>query len=188
MMIPANVLQVRQLLQQATAESIEFEEVLQKVSKTACFAMAQGAIQTATTNELLELNKRKERKANCAKGNWGNARVINQEVIDQRKKDAAIVYDEKKAQQALKEWNKEERRLRALGPNIFAPPHLTASEPPPPYLSSAKTSKNGGDIASEGDYSGPPAGSVGAAAPPPGELRGASGSTNGKRATYKKAS
>ena len=97
-MIPANVLQVRRLLQWVTAESIELEEVLQKVSKVAYFTMAQGAIQTATTNELLELNKSKERKANRAKGNWGNARVINQEVIDQQKKDAAIVYDEKKAQ------------------------------------------------------------------------------------------
>ena len=44
--------------------------------------MAQRAIQTATTNKLLELNKRKERKANRTKGNWGNARVMNQEVID----------------------------------------------------------------------------------------------------------
>ena len=92
------------------------------MSKAAFFAMAKHAIQNATTNELLELNKRKERKANRAKGNWGNARVMNQEVIDQRKKDAADAFDEKRAQLATKEWNKEERRLRALGPNIFAPP------------------------------------------------------------------
>ena len=80
--------------------------------------MAQRAIQTTTTNKLLELNKRKERKANCAKGNRGN---------DQRKKDTTIAYNKKKAQQVLKEWNKEERRLRALGPNIFAPPRPPAT-------------------------------------------------------------
>ena len=48
---------------------------------------------------------------------------MNQEVIDQRKKDAADVFDKKRVQLAAKEWNKEERRLRALGPNIFAPSH-----------------------------------------------------------------
>ena len=185
--------------------------------------MAQRAIQTATTNKLLELNKRKERKANRAKGNWGNARVINKEVIDQRKKDAAITYNKKMVQQALKELNKEERRLRALGPNIFAlprppatsrrrtpatqisppapasllrpvspPPCLSSAETPPSYpttrcFSSAKTSKNGSKVASQGDYAGPTAGPAGGSAPP-GELRGASGSTNGKRTTCKKAS
>ncbi|KAK3176512.1 hypothetical protein OEA41_007835 [Lepraria neglecta] len=89
--------------------------------------MAERTIQSAITNELLELNKRKERKANRTKGNWGNARVINQDVIDQRKKDAAEKYTEKNAERALKEWNKEEKRLRALGPNIFAPPRLLAT-------------------------------------------------------------
>ena len=111
---PRNILQVQQLLRQAITEGLELEDILQKVSKAAKFAMAQRAIQTAINNELLELNKRKERKGNRAKGNWGNARVINQEVIDQRKKDTAITYNKKKAQQVLKEWNKEERRLRAL--------------------------------------------------------------------------
>ena len=123
---PANVLQVQQLLRQATAEGFELGEILEKVSKAAKFAIAQHAIQTITINELLELNK-KERRANRAKGNWGNTRVMNQEIIDQRKKDAAVAFDKKKAQKALKELEKEERRLRALGPNIFAPPRLPAT-------------------------------------------------------------
>ena len=74
---PANVLQVKQLLREVTAEGVELEEVVQKVSKAACFAMAERTIQSATANKLLELNKRKERKANRTKGNWGNARVMN---------------------------------------------------------------------------------------------------------------
>ena len=126
-MTPANVLKVQQLLRQAIAEGIKLGDGLQKVGKAAYFAMVKDAIQNATTNELLELKKTKERKANHAKGNWGNARVMNQEVIDQRKKDATDVFDEKRAQLAAKEWNKEERRLRALGPNIFAPPRPPAT-------------------------------------------------------------
>ncbi|KAL2055958.1 hypothetical protein ABVK25_003600 [Lepraria finkii] len=124
---PANVLQVKQLLHEATAGGIKLEEVVQKVSKAACFAIAECTIQSTTTDKLLELNKRKERKTNRTKGNWGNARVMNQDVIDQRKKDAAEKYAEKNAKKALKEWNKEEKRLRALGPNIFAPPRLLAT-------------------------------------------------------------
>ena len=45
-------------------------------------AMADRAIHAATNNKLLELNKREERKASRDKGNWGNARVMNQDVID----------------------------------------------------------------------------------------------------------
>ena len=52
---------------------------------------------------------------------------MNQDVIDQRKKDATEKYAEKNAEKALKEWNKEEKRLRALGPNIFALPRLPAT-------------------------------------------------------------
>ena len=211
---PANVLQVKQLLREATAEGVELEEVVQKVSKAACFAMAERTIQSATTNELLELSKRKERKANRAKGNWGNARVMDQDVMDQRKKDAAEKFAEKNAEKALKEWNKEEKRLRALGPNIFAPqrpatprrrapapapatelspPHFSsaktsARELTPPGDSSAETTQKSSDIASKGDYSGATAGSLGAAERKAGELRGASKSINEKRTTCQKAS
>ena len=66
---PANVLQVKQLLREATAGGVKLEEVVQKVSKAAYFAIAERTIQSATTNKLLELNKRKERKANRTKGN-----------------------------------------------------------------------------------------------------------------------
>ena len=121
-MTPANVLQVQRILHQAKAEGIELGDVVQKVSNAAYFVVAQHTIQNTTINELLELNKRKERKTNRAKGNWGNSRVLNQEVVDQRKKDAADVIDKKRTQHAVNECNKEERGLRALGPNIFAQP------------------------------------------------------------------
>ena len=68
-MIPANVLQVEQLLREVTAGGVKLGEVVQKVSEAACFAMAERTIQSVITNKLLELNKRKERKANRAKGN-----------------------------------------------------------------------------------------------------------------------
>ena len=66
---PANLLQVKQLLREATAGGVKLEEVVQKVSKAAYFTIAERTIQSAITNKLLELNKRKERKANRAKGN-----------------------------------------------------------------------------------------------------------------------
>ena len=44
--------------------------------------MAERAIYATTNNELLELNRRKKRKANRTKGNWGNTRVMNQDIID----------------------------------------------------------------------------------------------------------
>ncbi|KAL2049323.1 hypothetical protein ABVK25_010420 [Lepraria finkii] len=71
-------------------------------------------------------------------------------------------------------------------------PRLSSAETPPSYpttrcFSSAKTSKNSSEVTSQGDYTGPIPGPVGAASPR-GELRGASGSTNGKRTTYEKAS
>lgn len=143
---PTNTLQIQQLLRRATTEGIEQVEVLKKVSKAACLAMAERTIQSTTTNELLELNRRKERKTNRTKGNWGNARVLNQEVIDQRKADAADKFKEKNAQKALKEWNKEEKILRALGPELFAPsrvsitsrrrPQATQKSPPASLLRS----------------------------------------------------
>ena len=74
---PANTLQVQQLLRQVKADGVNAEEALQKVSKAAIFAMAERVLYTATNSELLELNRRKERKANRAKGNYSNARYIN---------------------------------------------------------------------------------------------------------------
>ena len=113
---PGNILQVKRLCDKAIKERLKLdpEEVLQKVCKATCSAMAQSSIHNATNNELLELNRRKEGKANRTKGNWGTARVMNQEVIDQRKKDAAAKYTEKEVQKAIQDWKKEEKRLRGL--------------------------------------------------------------------------
>lgn len=73
----------------ATAEGIKQTEVLKKVSKAACLAMAERTIHSTTTNELLSLNARKERKGNRTKGNWGQAKHLNKEEIDRRKLDTA---------------------------------------------------------------------------------------------------
>ena len=114
------------------------------MSKAAIVAMADRAIHAATNNELLELNKRKERKASRDKGNWGNARVMNQDVIDQREKDAAEKFDKASTKKALTELAKEEKRLRGLGPELFALPRppatprrrtpVTHRSPPPSLL------------------------------------------------------
>ena len=100
------------------------------MSKAAIVIMADRAIHAATNNELSELNKRKERKASRDKGNWGNARAMNQDVIDQRKKDAAEKFNKASTEKVLKKLAKEEKRLRGLGPELFALPRPPATLTP----------------------------------------------------------
>lgn len=103
-------------------------QILQKVGKAATRAMAESTIQNVTNAELLELNRRKINKANRVKGNYGVARYLGKEVIEQRKDD---FYQ----QQYDKEWI----HLLRWGPDMLAPKppptprkRATAPAPAPP--------------------------------------------------------
>ena len=94
---PANTTGVQRLLQRAT-EGAVMSQILQKVGKAAKRAMAESTIQNVTNSELLELNRRKTNKRKWAKGNYGVARYLGKEVVEQRNED---IYQ----QQYDREWN-----------------------------------------------------------------------------------
>ncbi len=104
---PANTSQVQQLVRQAI-EGPTSSQILQKVGKAAIRAMAESTIQNVTNQELLELNRRKKQKASRIGGNYGTARVMNQEIVDERREN-----------QQAKIWQKEVNSLLRLGPELF---------------------------------------------------------------------
>jgi hypothetical protein len=110
---PANTSQVQQLIRQAIKGPTS-SQILQKVGKAAIRAMAESTIQNVTNLELLELNRRKKQKINRIGGNYGTARVMNQEIVDERREN-----------QRTKVWQKEVNSLLRLGPELFT------SKPPP---------------------------------------------------------
>jgi len=103
----ANTSQVQQLIRQAVKETIS-SQILQKMSKAAIRAMTKSTIQNITNQKLLELNKRKKQKSNRIEGNYGTARVMNQEIVDERREN-----------QRAKVWQKEVNSLLRLGSELF---------------------------------------------------------------------
>jgi len=103
---PANTSQVQQLIRQAIEGPSG--QILQKVGKAAIRAMAESTIEDVTNQELLELNRRKKQKASRIGGNYGTARVMNQEIVDERREN-----------QQAKIWQKEVNSLLRLGPELF---------------------------------------------------------------------
>ncbi len=47
----------------------------------------KSTIQNVTNQELVELNRRKKQKINRIKGNYDTARVMNQEIVDERREN-----------------------------------------------------------------------------------------------------
>jgi len=104
---PANTSQVQQLIRQAIKGTVS-SQILEKMGKAAIRAMAESTIQNVTNQELLELNRRKKQKVNRIGGNYGTARVMNQEIVDERREN-----------QRAKIWQKEVNSLLRLGPELF---------------------------------------------------------------------
>ena len=84
LLTPANTQQVQQLLQHATQGEIS-NLVLNKLGKAAIRAMADSSIQSITNIELVELNRRRMEKANRSVAYYGNARIINLDMVKERK-------------------------------------------------------------------------------------------------------
>ena len=82
----ANTSQVQQLIRQAIEGSTS-GQILQKVGKAAIRAMTKSTIQNVTNQKLLELNRRKKKKINRIEGNYDTARVMNQEIVDERREN-----------------------------------------------------------------------------------------------------
>ena len=104
LLTPATTLQVEQMMKKAL-QGKDVEARLRKISKATNLAMAEVTIQERTNADLLELQRRKEQKANHSKGYYGNAKILNQELLLRRLTD--------------KEWNKEWIAMKVLRPMIF---------------------------------------------------------------------
>ena len=87
---------------------------------SACiFAITSLLIEQITNQELLELNKRRDNKKKRKKGNYGGeARVMNQEIIDNRKKEKVLT---PKQQEALerKQIAVFKREILCIGLDVF---------------------------------------------------------------------
>jgi hypothetical protein len=106
---PANILQVEVLLHQAIANSNSNNlEIISKLSKAACRAIADAHIQRSTNIELVKAAKAKPRKRSSTRENYGQARVMDMEVVKEREAKIA----EKAIQNA---W----QHLSKITPSIF---------------------------------------------------------------------
>jgi len=103
----ANTSQVQQLIRQAIEGSTS-GQILQKVGKAAIQAMAKSTIQNVTNLKLLELNRRKKQKINRIEGNYNTVRVMNQEIVDERREN-----------QQAKIWQKKVNSLLRLDSELF---------------------------------------------------------------------
>jgi len=78
------------------------------MSKAAIRAMAKSTIQNVTNQKLLELNKRKKQKINRIEDNYDTARIMNQEIVDERREN-----------QRAKIWQKKINSLLRLDSELF---------------------------------------------------------------------
>jgi len=103
----ANISQVQQLIKQAIEESTS-DQILQKMSKAAIWAMTKSTIQNVINQKLLELNRRKKQKISWIENNYDTARVMNQEIVDERREN-----------QQAKIWQKKINSLLRLDSELF---------------------------------------------------------------------
>jgi len=78
------------------------------MGKAAIRAMAKSTIQNVTNQKLLALNKRKMQKINRIEGNYDTARIMNQEIVDERREN-----------QRVKIWQKKINSLLRLDSKLF---------------------------------------------------------------------
>ncbi|KAG7006901.1 hypothetical protein G7Y79_00012g032370 [Physcia stellaris] len=86
-MTPHNSLQVKKLLEQALDMPEDAGRIAQKVGKSALHAFASATLMVGQTAQLMTLVSKKESKKKRRKGAVQGARVLNQEVLDERRLD-----------------------------------------------------------------------------------------------------
>lgn len=87
-----------------------FTQALNKVGKAVIRATAESTIQSTTNAEFLELNRRKQKKTKRVKGHYGQARYMNQAILDEREEA-----------QAELTWGQVVASPLRLSPDILAP-------------------------------------------------------------------
>lgn len=80
------------------------EDVLKKVGKACQFTFAESHIQDNINLKLLEVNRRKDKKNNRARGNDGTATLYDSSVLNERRSNTQIKADVKLDRQAALIW------------------------------------------------------------------------------------
>ena len=106
-MTPANTKQVDQLVAQIKAGNHD-PALPEKLGKACNLALANGILLNHTNNDLIKADERKKDKAKRGQANWGEARIMNMDVVQQRKDD-----------HANKQFKQECRNIGHLGPALF---------------------------------------------------------------------
>ena len=79
------------------------------MSKAAISAMAESTVHSITNAELVELQWWKKAKTNRLQGNYGSIRVMNQDILDERKARYIATAQQKELKKKEKEWDLEIR-------------------------------------------------------------------------------
>ncbi len=82
---PGNIAEIESILKHVKGGDIEATEALTKISKTASLALADVVIAKATNEQFVEGEKLKARKKERDGGDYGKARIMSEEVLEQRR-------------------------------------------------------------------------------------------------------
>ena len=158
---PANVKEVNQLVEQIKAGNHD-PMLSEKLGKAYSLVLTKNIMLRVTNNELINVDHRKKERVTRRGDHWGEARIMNMDII--QKRDERFM---------LGQLEKELKRMGNLGPNLFeevvrgsrspvkkkspvknktiTPPTLTLAPPPvwrpPPELpepSESPKSQSGG--------------------------------------------
>lgn len=132
---PRNPSEIQALIQKSNDPA---SEVTQKLAKAATLAMTRGQVLKVVNEELQEAVKRKKIKAARNNAHWGEAQVMNMEVVMQRRKAAAEIrldrelkalyrlgpdlWEDKRQLERDKEYEKILKALNRLGPDLLQNP------------------------------------------------------------------
>ena len=104
---PTTTKQVDQLVGQIKAGNHD-PALPEKLAKACNSALASSILLKNTNNDLIKAQQRTKNKAKRTKGHWTEARVLNQDVIEERN-----------VNQTIKTFEQEWRTLSHLGPAVF---------------------------------------------------------------------
>ena len=80
-----NDVQVRKLLKQTLDMSKDVVQIIQKVGKSTLHALINVILLNNQTKQLMTLIFKKEFKKERKKGAFSNAKILNQDVLDERR-------------------------------------------------------------------------------------------------------
>ena len=114
----SNVVEVDNILQKYRGGNID-PAIVEKLGKAASRALARGQLLDITNHELLEANKRKQRKAARTNEHWGEAQIMTLEIVRERKQQYAAKQTAKENRQKDRDWARETKGLNRIGPDLF---------------------------------------------------------------------